>query len=145
MRLAEGIIGVAGYGLAGLAAVSLLLGAFLTNNTLHFNGDSREAAGVVVGHNETVADGKPRYSTLVAFTTETGERIEFRGQLNSPSKLLQDGERVPVRYLLAEPSTARIDSFVHNWLGAAVALGLGVLAALAALLLVRSAKRELAR
>ena len=79
MRLAEGIIGVAGYGLAGLAAVSLLLGAFLTNNTLHFNGDSREAAGVVVGHNETMADGKPRYSPLVAFTTETGERIEFRG------------------------------------------------------------------
>ncbi|HPF25551.1 MAG TPA: DUF3592 domain-containing protein [Steroidobacteraceae bacterium] len=144
MRLAQGIVGIAGYGLAGVAAISLLLGGYLAKNTLALDNDARETTGTVVGHVETSADGKPRYAPLVAFTTATGERVEFRGQLSAPARRWVAGQPAPVRYLASEPKIARVDSFVDNWLGASVALGLGLIAAIAAFVLVRSAKRELA-
>ncbi len=145
MRLAQGIVGVAGYGLAGVAAISLLLGGYLANNTLALDDDARVTTGTVVGHFESTADGKPRYAPRVAFTTASGERVEFRGQLSAPARRWVAGQTVPVRYLVSDPKTARVDSFVDNWLGASVALGLGLIAAVSAFVLVRSAKRELAK
>ncbi len=144
MRLAIGVIGVAGYALAGLAVISLLLGGFLASNTLAFADDARAAEGRIVGYVVSSADGKTRYTPRVAFTDATGTRHEFRGQMSATGKRFADGAVVPVRYRASQPSDARIALFVDNWLGAVVALVLGAIAALGAWLLVRSAKRDLA-
>ena len=143
MRLAHGVVGVAGYGLAGLAVVSLLLGGYLALHTLTFNDDARRTRGTVVGYFESVADGKRRYSPCIAFTAASGERVEFRGQLSASSKLLGEGSAVPVLYLATNPAIARVDLFVHNWLGATVALVLGASAPIMALGLERSDIRRL--
>jgi hypothetical protein len=145
VRLATGVIGVAGYGLAGLSAVSLLLGLFLANNSLAFAGDARDTEGTVVGYFESASDAGPRYTPRVAFTDAAGTRREFRGQMNTSVKRFAEGAVVPVRYLADNPSEARVALFVDNWLGATVAFVLGTIAGISAFFLVRSAKRDLAR
>lgn len=145
MRLAIGVIGVAGYALAGLAVVSLLLGAFLAWNTLAFTEDARDTQGKVIGHFESVTDGKTRYTPRVEFVDATGTRYEFRSQMSATAQRLALGAAVPVRYRVSQPTDARVALFVDNWLGATVALILGTIAALGAWVLVRSSKRELAR
>jgi hypothetical protein len=138
-------LGVAGYGLAGLAVVSLTLAAFLARNSLAFASDVRDAPGRVIGYAETPSDAGPRYSPVVEFTDATGVRREFRGQMNTSVKRFAVGTVVPVRYLHDDPAQARIALFVDNWLGAVIALVLGTVAGLAAFLLVRTSKRDLAR
>jgi hypothetical protein len=72
-----------------------------------------------------------------------GVRHTFYGQVTAPVARFARRAEVPVRYARAEPSRARIDLFVDNLLAPGVALGLAGLSALAAAVLVRSARREL--
>jgi hypothetical protein len=144
VRLATGVVGVAGYGLAGLAAVSLLLGLYLANNTLAFASDARQAQGTVVGYFESPSNAGTRYTPRVEFIDMTGTRREFRGQMNTSVKRFAEGSQVPVRYRSSDPTQARVDLFVDSWLGAVVAWVLAALAGVSAFFLVRSAKRDLA-
>ncbi len=142
MRLATGILGVAGYVLAGLAVVSLTLAAYLARNSLAFAGDTRETQGRVTGYVESASDTGPRYTPVVEFTDSSGVRREFRGQTNTSVRRFAVGAEVPVRYLQRDPNEARIALFVDNWLGAVIAAVLGAAAAGAAYLLVRASRRE---
>jgi hypothetical protein len=145
MRLAHSVIGIAGYVLAALSVLSLGLGAWLAQNTLSFHDDRREALGEVVGYRESqAADGKRTYTPRVAFIDFTGQEREFLGQLTTTTRRFAAGSRLPVQYRATDPQQARIALFLDNWLGATVAFVLGVLCALAAVLLVRTARRELA-
>ena len=100
----------------------------------------------MLGHRESPQpDGRPVFTPRIGFTTPNGTRHEFLGQVTAPVKRFVERAAVPVVYREAEPDQARIDTFVDNWLGASVALGLALLSALAALMLVRSAQRELRR
>jgi hypothetical protein len=145
MRLATSVIGVAGYALAGLAAISLLLGIFLARNSLAFAADTRDTTGRVMGYSETPSNAGVRYTPLIEFTDAAGTRREFHGQMNTSTRRFAIGAIVPVRYLLHDPSEARVTLFVDNWLGAVVAFVLGTVAGAGAFLLVRSTKRELAQ
>lgn len=146
MRLAQSVIGIAGWGLAGLAAVSLLLGLWLAGNALAFRSDVVRTTGRVLDYRESpTSDGRVFYTPRIAYTDHTGSRREMYGQLSAAVKRFPENAEVPIRYLESDPARARVDIFVDNWLGATLALGLGVLTGLAALLLVRSSQRELAR
>jgi hypothetical protein len=143
VRLAQGVIGIAGWILAGLAACSAALGLWLASSSLLFAGDVARATGVVVGYRESAtADGGRAFTPLVEFVTDTGVRIRFDGQVTAPVPRFAERAAVPVRYLRDQPSRARIDLFVDNLLAPSVALGLAALSALAAVVLVRSARRD---
>lgn len=143
-RLAQGVIGIAGWILGGLAACSAVLGLWLASNSLLFARDVARATGVVVGHRDSATSGGGRaYTPQVEFVTDTGVRVRFDGQVTAPVPRFAESAEVPVRYRRAQPSRARIDLFVDNLLAPGVALALAGLSALAAAVLVRSARREL--
>jgi hypothetical protein len=145
LRLAQGVIGIAGYLLGGLAAFSLLLGAWLASNTLSLSEDAERSQGTVIGYRESNASGGGRvFTPRIQFETQSGTRVQFMGQVTAPIKRFAEGAAVPVIYRRSAPDVARIDAFVDNWLAPSVALGLGTLSTLAALMLVRSSRRALA-
>jgi hypothetical protein len=142
-RLAQGVIGIAGWILGGLAACSAALGLWLASNSLLFGRDVARTTGTIVGHRDSAASGGGRaYTPQVEFVTATGVRVRFDGQVTAPVPRFAERAEVPVRYLRGEPSRARIDLFVDNLLAPCAALGLAGLSALAAAVLVRSARQE---
>lgn len=144
MRLAHGVIGVAGYVLAGLAACSFVLGLWLASTSLVIASGVERTTGTVVGHREANASGGGRvYTPQVEFVSDNGVRYTFSGQITAPIPRFAERSTVPVRYLREDPRIARIDLFVDNSLAPLVALMLGALSAIAAFVLVRSARREL--
>jgi hypothetical protein len=144
LRLAQGVIGIAGWILGGLAACSAVLGLWLASNSLLFARDVARATGVVVGYRDSATSGGGRaYTPQVEFVDARGVRHTFYGQVTAPVPRFAARADVPVRYLRDEPSRARIDLFVDNLLAPGVALALAALSALAAAVLVRSARREL--
>ncbi len=145
MRLAQGVIGVAGYLLGGLALVSAVLGFWLVSRTLVLAGDSVRTQGTVVGYRESGTSGGGRvFTPRIEFSTEPGTRVVFMGQLTAPVKRFREGNAIPVVYRRSAPDVARVDAFVDNWLAPSAALGLGALCALAAGVLIRSSRRALA-
>jgi hypothetical protein len=144
VRLATGVIGIAGYVLGGLALGAAVLGTWLMSRTLVLHAGVERATGTVVGHREGVtSDGTRVFTPRVRFSTASGTRVEFLGQVTSPVRRFRDGATVAVLYRSAVPETARIDGFVDNHLAPTVALVLALVSAAAAALLVRSAKRDL--
>ncbi len=146
MRLAQGVIGVAGYLLGGLAFASAVLGFWLVSRTLVLAGDSVRTQGTVVSYRESGTSGGGRvFTPRIEFRTESGTRVEFMGQVTAPVKRFREGSAIPVVYRRGVPGIARIDAFVDNWLAPVFALGLGALSVLVAGLLIRSSRRALAK
>lgn len=132
--LSAAILRLAGYVLAGLAVASLMLGFWLAQRALLFADDVVRTTGIIVGYRET-----PRSDGATAFTP----RIVFEstpGQLTTPSPRDPVGTAVPVRYQRGDPGGARVDRFVDNTLGPAVATRLGLLCALLAAVLTRGSR-----
>jgi hypothetical protein len=144
MRLALRIVGAAGYVVAVLAAVLLTLASYLASQSLAFEDGARETQGRVIGYAETPSTGGTRYAPRVAFVAADGRQVEFRGQMIATLKRFEIGASVPVRYLANKPETARINLFADNWLGATIAFVLGAIAAVLALVVIYSARRQLA-
>jgi hypothetical protein len=141
MQLARGVIGVAGWVLLAMATVSAGLGLWLAEASHAFARDAERAAGRVVGQRESPqGGGRSMFTPRIAFTAVDGTRHEFSGQLSSSAPRFAPGAAVPVVYRRADPSGARVDLFVDNWLGASVALGLALATAVAGLVLVRSTR-----
>lgn len=141
MRLARGVIGVAGWGLVALALVSCLLGLWLARGTHAFATDVQHAEGRVVGWRESPqAAGRSMFTPRIAFVADDGTRHEFSGQLSAGAPRFAAGAVVPVIYRRADPAGARVDLFLDNWLGASLALALAVATALAGSMLVRSTR-----
>ncbi|MEZ5497796.1 MAG: DUF3592 domain-containing protein [Steroidobacteraceae bacterium] len=142
MKLAHGILGIAGSALAVLAIVSLVLAAYLARQSLYLTPDVIEGRGEVVGYRESRAsDGRNLFTPRVRFTTGNGSIHEFEGQLTLPGQPYAIGSTVRVRYLASTPQVARLGEFAAAALGVTVATVLGVLCALAAWLLRRAPTR----
>lgn len=141
MRLARGVIGVAGWALVALAVVSVLLGLWLARGTHAFAGDAQHVEGRVVGWRESPQGaGRTMFTPRIEFVARDGTRHEFTGQLSAGAPRFAEGATVPVIYRSADPAGARVDLFVDNWLGPSLALGLAVATALAGVVLVRSTR-----
>ncbi len=129
----------------GTVLVLVSLGLFaagwrLTETDRFFLLHAARATGQVVGHEpferaaRTVTE---RYRMVVAFSTESGQRVRFRSVANYGRPPYAVGESVPVRYDSEQPTRARVDRRIELlapvliWVGAVVVLGaLGVLIAM---------------
>jgi len=135
------ILRFAGYVLAGLAFASLALAFFLAQKALLFADDVVTTTGTVVGYRESPQpDGRKAHTPRIVFYPTPEERVTVFGQLTSMSPRDPIGASVPIRYIRQDPGSARVDRFVDNTLGPAVAAGLGMLCALLAGVLTRSGR-----
>ena len=142
--LAPIILRFAGYVLAGLSFASLALAFFLAQKALLFADDVVRTTGTVVGYRESPQpDGRKAYTPRIVFYPSAEERVTVFGQLTSMSPRDPIGTAVPIRYVRQDPGGARIDRFVDNTLGPAVAAGLGMLCALLAGVLTRSGRASI--
>jgi hypothetical protein len=143
MRLAFSILDMAARLLFALGVGCLLLGAYLSWQTLDFARDALRATGEVVGYHETRDGDDTRYRPRVRFTTAGGDIITIGGQLSAASKRFPVGQQVPVVYKLSKPTEARISLFTDNWLGACIASVVGLVGLAGGFLVRRSVRREL--
>lgn len=141
MQLAVRIVGLAARLLLALGLVCLLLGGYLAWQSQGFASTAVATTGTVVSYFEHVENGKTRYRPRVRFITEGGAIFATAGQMDYTSQRVPVGSQVPVQYQPADPNKMRIASFFDNWLGAVVAVGVGVVAMLGGLLVRRSLKR----
>ena len=126
-----------------LGACCGLLGLYLSYQAQSFLQDSARASGEVVSYREVRDGDTTRYRPRFRFTTANGSIVAFEGQLATTTERFAIGEKVPIVYPVAEPQKARVALFVDNWLGASVALGVGVLAFLGGIWIRRAANRDL--
>jgi len=138
-------MGIAARLLLALGAVCLLLGAYLATQTLNFSKDAQRTTGTVVRYYESQHDGRTEYRPSFRFTTTAGDIITATEQLPSSSKRFAIGEQVPVQYPFGQPKMARIATFTDFWLGAAIAVAVGLLSVIAGVFIRRAARREIAR
>jgi hypothetical protein len=143
VRLAFGILDLAARLLFALGVGCLLLGAWLSWQSLSFARDAARATGEVVSYNEIHDGDQLRYSPRVRFTTATGEIVTVGGQMAATSQRFAIGEQVPVLYKLSEPTTARVATFTDNWLGVCIAALVGAVGMAGGLLVRRQIRREL--
>ena len=143
MRLAFGILDLAARLLFALGVGCLLLGAWLSWQTLSFERDTARAMGEVVSYHEIRDGDSLRFSPRVRFKTATGEIVTVGGQLATSTQRYPIGAQLPVVYKLAEPTTARVATFTDNWLGACIAALVGAVGIAGGLLVRRQVRREL--
>ena len=142
MQLAFRILDLAARLLMALGVGCLLLGAWLAWNNLTFEREGVRTTAEVVSYLET-DEGK--FRPRVRFRTEDGSIISTHTQLATASKRFGIGTQVPVIYRAAKPGEARIALFTDNWLGACIAVVIGVAGVAGGLLVRRSVRRELSR
>ena len=145
MRLALGILDLSGRLLFALGVGCLLLGGYLSWQTLSFAQDAQRATGEVVGYHETKDGDATRYRPRVRFRTANGDIITISGQLAADSKRFAEGTQVPVVYKTSKPTEARIASFTDNWLGASIAGVIGLAGIAGGFLVRRGVRREVTK
>ena len=69
------------------------------------------------------------YCPVVEFTTATGQAVRFESQFGTMPATHQVGQTVAVRYEVADPQKAEVDSATSRWLvpGCTMGMGLGFL------------------
>jgi hypothetical protein len=145
VQLAFRIMGLAGRLLFALGIVCLLLGAWLAWQSLKPGEDAVRTTGRVVSYHEIRDGDSMRYRPRVRFNTPNGNIVTIEGQLTGTSKRFEIGAEVPVIYSRMEPTKARLDTYVDNWLGATIAAIVGLVSFIAGLFIRRAAGRDLAR
>jgi hypothetical protein len=141
MQLAVRIVALAARLLLALGAVCLLLGAYLAWQSMSFSQGAIATTGTVVSYFEHDVDGKKRYRPRVRFVTDDGGIFSVPGQMDYASPRIAVGTAVPVQYQPADPNKIRIATFFDNWLGAAIAAGVGLVSLAGGVLVRRSVKR----
>lgn len=99
-----GIFSIAGLGCLGLS-ICLLKSALRKQKTW------KAAAGIVVGHAESIRDGQKYFRSQVLFTTTSGNQVIMTSSIGSTSRLNRIGDRVPVFYDVNNPDQGVIKSF----------------------------------
>jgi len=145
MRVALSILDLSARLLFALGAGCLLLGAYLSWNTLSFARDAVRTTGEVVGYHETRDGDETKYRPRIRFRTATGEIVTVAGQLAASSQRFAVGTQVPMVYKASKPMDARVGLFVDNWLGATIAAIIGVVGMAGGYLVRRSVRREMAK
>ena len=116
-----------GLGFAGLGLVLLVTSVLIYRNTQGFIEHSQVATGTVIKLTSEWTDGGARvYYPVVAFTTASGEAVEFRSNIGSSTPSYELGARLSVRYEPARPSSAGINSPLTLWFGFGVVFSLGL-------------------
>jgi hypothetical protein len=69
------------------------------------------------------------YCPVVEFTTATGQAVRFESEFGTLPATHQVGQTVAVRYEVADPQKAEVDSATSRWLvpGCMIGMGLGFL------------------
>ena len=69
------------------------------------------------------------YCPVVEFTTATGQAVRFESQFGTMPATHQVGQTVAVRYEVADPQKAEVDSATSRWFvpGCTIGMGLGFL------------------
>lgn len=145
MRLAFGILDLSARLLFALGVGCLLLGGYLSWQTLSFARDAERSTGEVVGYHETRDGEKTSYRPRIRFRTANGDIITISGQLAAGTKRFAEGTRVPVVYKATKPTEARIALFTDNWLGASIAAVIGLVGIAGGYLVRRGVRREVAK
>lgn len=140
MQLAVRIVGLAARLLLALGVVCLLLGGYLAWQSVSFAQGAVATTGKVVSYFEHDEDGKKRYRPRVRFVTQDGGIYSVPGQMDYTSQRIPVGAEVPVQYQPADPNKIRIATFFDNWLGAAIAAGVGLVSMLGGVLVRRQLK-----
>ncbi|HEX6636215.1 MAG TPA: DUF3592 domain-containing protein [Steroidobacteraceae bacterium] len=141
MQLAVRIVGLAARLLLALGLVCLLLGGYLGWQSLSFASTAVSTTGTVVSYFEHEVDGSTRHRPRVRFTTENGDIYTVAGQMDYTSQRIPAGSQVPVQYQAADPTRVRIATFFDNWLGATMAMAVGLVSMAGGFLVRRSLKR----
>ena len=141
MQLAVRIVGLAGRLLVALGMVCLLLGGYLAWQSESFAQTAESTTGTVVSYFEHQVDGTTRHRPRVRFVTEDGAIYAAVGQMDYTSQRIPVGSEVPVQYQRDDPNKVRIATFFDNWLGAAVAAGVGLVSLLGGILVRKQLKR----
>jgi hypothetical protein len=141
MPLAVRIVGLAARLLLALGVVCLLLGGYLAWQSVSFSQGAVATTGTVVSYFPQVVDGKKRYRPRVRFVTQDGGIYSVPGQMDYTSERIPVGTEVPVQYQPADPNKIRIATFFDNWLGAAIAAGVGLVSMAGGVLVRRQIKR----
>ncbi len=106
-----------------VVGAAMLTGALvLFLQTRGFLHEAVVADGMVV-RLDRLGDGT--FRPVVHFQTARGQRVEFTTSASSDPPMYDQGELVKVRYLAAEPSSARIDGFASLWLAPVILSGMG--------------------
>ena len=145
MRLAFGILDLSARLLFALGVGCLLLGGYLSWQTLSFARDAERSTGEVVGYHETRDGEKTSYRPRIRFRTANGDIITISGQLAAGTKRFAEGTRVPVVYKATKPTEARIALFTDNWLGATLAGVIGLVGIAGGYLVRRGVRRDVAK
>jgi len=145
MRVAFSILDLSARLLFALGAGCLLLGVYLSWNTLSFTRDAVRTTGEVVGYHETRDGDDTRFRPRIRFRTATGEIVTVAGQLAASSQRFAVGTEVPMVYKAGKPTDARVGLFVDNWLGATIASVIGVVGMTGGFLVRRSVRREFSK
>jgi len=103
-------------------------GVYSFMSTREFLGNAVSANGVVTDLEERwdSDDSSYTYYPRVRFETETGQAHEFTGDVGSSPASFDVGEEVRVLFDPADPSGARIDSFMQLWFVSLILGGLGL-------------------
>ncbi len=141
MQLALRIVAIAARLLMALGLVCLLLGAYLSWQSLSFARSAQSATGKVVSYQQVEQDGEQRFRPRVRFKTAGGDIVTFHGQMAYTAHRYAVGTEVPVLYRHGQPIEARISNFIDNWLGATIALVVGALCLVAGWFVGRSTRR----
>ena len=141
MQLAVRIVGLAARLLLALGIGCLLLGAYLAWQTLSFNSTAIRTMGTVAGYHEVDDNGQKRYRPRIRYTTHRGDINTVAGQMAYTSQRLPVGAEVPVVYQEADPLKMRLDTFFDGWLGACIAVIVGLVAFVGGTFVRRSLKR----
>jgi hypothetical protein len=123
----------------------LVLAAYLAYRTLSFETDALRATGEVVSYREVHDGADALHRPRLRFTTVTGEIIQFDSQVATKTERFTIGEHLPIVYKQREPTKARVALFQDNWLGACIAVVIGLVGMAGGLLVRRAVKREISR
>ena len=123
----------------------LLLAGYLAWQSMSFAADAQRATGEVVSYHEVHDGDSMRYRPRVRFKTDNGDIITVEGQLTTTSQRFPIGTQIPMVYKTREPTNARIATFTDNWLGATIALVIGLVGIAGGVLVRRAVKREIAK
>jgi len=128
-----------------LTSLALLtLSSVVFTRTVVERSHSFFTTGIVVENvSETDSEGETFIHPIVEWRDDDEVSHRLRGVTAGHEASYAIGERVPVRYRMGAPDTARIDSFADNYRLALVLAGFGTVIGLMYLLFVRKIHRRI--
>jgi Protein of unknown function (DUF3592) len=108
--------------ICGIAALAAAVLEFRAVVRLRRHG--RRVQGTVIDNVPTTSRGSKLWVPIVGFTDHLGYPVEFALRVHTSWKRRVD-RNVPVIYLPDKPHDARMDSWVHLWLGVVLLLVIG--------------------